>query len=146
MQADEALRLPCVATSFRKTNRALTRAYEAALGAHGMSLAQFSLLSTLARHGELPLSRLAEREVMDRSTLSRALGPLERAGWVSVRDLTARSRQVMLTPQGKQALVAARRAWGEVQRALVARIGTDNWRKLAPWLPEIADYAIDGTG
>lgn len=141
MQSSGSDRHPCVATTVRKANRALTRLYESALAQHGLSLAQYSLLDTLARAKELPLARLAEREMLDRSSLTRALVPLERDGLVGVSDGPGRSRVARLTEEGTARIKAARKSWAVTQGAMVSRIGIKNWEALAPWLSQISTQA-----
>ncbi|NML92406.1 MarR family transcriptional regulator [Novosphingobium sp. TW-4] len=138
MQRTGSTKQPCVATTVRKANRALTRFYESALAPHGLSLAQYSLLDTLARAGELPLARLAERELLDRSSLTRALVPLERDGLVAVADGPARSRVATLTEAGTARIKAARKSWAMTQGTIVSKIGMRNWEALAVWLGQIA--------
>jgi len=67
---------PCACTALRKAGRAVSRAYDEALAAHGMSTAQFAILRHVARGAPLALSRLAEQLVMDRTSLYRAVAPL----------------------------------------------------------------------
>ncbi|WP_225204945.1 MarR family winged helix-turn-helix transcriptional regulator [Novosphingobium huizhouense] len=141
MQQKKTDKQPCVATTVRKANRALTRLYESALAEHGLSLAQYSLLDTLARAKALPLARLAERELLDRSSLTRALVPLERDGLVTVVDGPARSRVASLTDAGATRIKAARKSWTVTQATIIARIGPQNWAALAPWLGQIAEQA-----
>ena len=138
MQRTGSDKHPCVATTVRKANRALTRLYESALAQHGLSLAQYSLLDTLARAKELPLARLAERELLDRSSLTRAMVPLERDGLVEVTDGPGRSRVARLTDEGTARIKAARKSWAVTQGAMVDRIGLANWQALAPWLGRIS--------
>lgn len=64
----------------RRATRALTRAYDEALAPFGITVQQFAILRDIQRAGTIPLPRLAEGLVMDRTSLYRALPPLEREG------------------------------------------------------------------
>ena len=64
--------------------RSLTRVYDQALQPAGIRTSQFSILARLFEEGPLPLTHLAGRLAMDRTTLARDLRPLERRGFVSV--------------------------------------------------------------
>ncbi|MDH3474180.1 MAG: MarR family transcriptional regulator, partial [Rhodospirillales bacterium] len=64
----------------RRTARRLTQAYDQALRPSGLRLTQFSVLANLTRSGGLSITDLAELLAMERTTLTRNLRPLERAG------------------------------------------------------------------
>jgi DNA-binding MarR family transcriptional regulator len=69
---------------------------------------------------------------MDRTTLTRNLAPLERAGWV-VREADpgdARVRRVAITEAGRARLVEGREAWRRAQAMTLERIGAEPWRLL----------------
>jgi len=79
------------------------RAYDSALAGTGLTANQLAILRSLARTGPQPLSRLAEAMVMDRTSLYRALTPLQRAGQVSVDAAgVGRTRIARLTPEGRR--------------------------------------------
>ncbi len=63
---------------------------------------------------------IAELLGMDRTTLTAALKPLERRGFVTIRpDPTdRRSRLLTLTPQGKQQLARAMPIWERISEEL----------------------------
>jgi DNA-binding MarR family transcriptional regulator len=121
---------PCICTSLRKATRAVTRLYDEAMAEAGMTIVQFSVLRHLARHGDQPLSRLAELLVMDRTTLYRALGPIERHGWVAITEQDGRTKLATLSEAGRRALAEAEGAWERVQGRLLDRIGADHWAEL----------------
>ena len=80
----ESLSGPCACTTLRKAARAVGRVYDEALAGKGMTTAQFAILRHVWRGGSVPLSRLADSLVMDRTSLYRALAPVEAKGWVAV--------------------------------------------------------------
>src|SRR5262249_12684267 len=76
----------CPAIRVREASRLLTRAYDAALRPVGLQFSQLSILvavSVFGDHGGA-MGPLADRLAMDRTTLTRNLKPLERAGLVEV--------------------------------------------------------------
>src|SRR5690349_18366919 len=92
---------PCVCTALRKATRAVSRVYDEALEAAGLTTTQFAILRHVARAGTPPLSRLAEQLVMDRTSLYRTLEPMQRHGWVAIAPAPAgRAKLVSLTPEG----------------------------------------------
>lgn len=133
--------LPCACTALRKTSRALTRLYDAALAPFGMTIQQFSVLRNIARADSIALSRLADVLVMDRTSLYRALTPLERSGWVVTHAGTGRTRIVQLTGEGHAALKAATPAWAAAQTRLIGEFGDQKWQDVSTGLHDLADLA-----
>jgi DNA-binding MarR family transcriptional regulator len=130
--------LPCACTSLRKGGRALSRLYDDALDPSGLRVTQYSLLATLARAGSLSLTALADELVMDRTTLSRNLLPLERAGLVHVAPGTDRRlRFAQLTPVGQERLEAARPLWRAAQDQVTEAFGRE---RLAALLTEVSAF------
>ncbi len=74
----------CTCANLRKAARAVTQVYDQALRPTGLKATQFTMLATLSNRGDLPLSRLAEALVMDRTTLTRNLKPLVGKGLVRI--------------------------------------------------------------
>ena len=107
-----------------------------------LTVNQFSILRRISRAGELPLSRLAERLVMDRTTLYRALEPMERAGWVVIEPAPpGRSRVVRLTPEGERRMAAGTPAWEAAQTRLIDAFGVQRWQALHAELRELTFLA-----
>jgi DNA-binding MarR family transcriptional regulator len=127
----------CVCGSLRKASRAVTRMYDEVMEETGMTIMQFSILRNLARNGETPLMRLAKALVMERTTLYRALAPIERRGWVGFGDGEGRAKTVFLTEQGRAALEQAGPAWRLAQKNLLDGMGVANWRALEAGLARL---------
>ena len=117
----------CLATNARVAARALTRAYDAALRPHRLRITQFSVLVAAAlTQGRATITEIAEALGLDRSSLSRALDPLERDDLVRLGPETRhRARHVHLTDLGRARLDAAVPAWAAVQAETADALGTD---------------------
>lgn len=115
----------CYATALRRADRALNRVYDHALRGANLTTPQFSLLSLLDRAPrDLALSELADAQAMDRTTLSRNLTPLARAGYITVATGRDRRRRVArLTPAGRDALQRARPLWQQAQERIARERG-----------------------
>ena len=88
----------CSCAGLRRASRAVTQSFDAVLRPSGLRTTQLSLLVALAKLGRVPVSRLAEALVMDRTTLTRNLRPLEKASWIRVVEgPDLRRRAVILT-------------------------------------------------
>jgi DNA-binding MarR family transcriptional regulator len=131
----------CACTALRKASRAVTRMYDDALSDSGMSIVQFSILRNLSRHGELSLMQLADLLVMERTTLYRALTPLERQGWVLVAEGQGRAKTAVLTRQGGRALLAATGGWESAQRKILDEFGLKDWMTLEGSLARLVSAA-----
>jgi hypothetical protein len=62
----------------RKATRAVSRMYDDVLRDTGLNITQFSLLRLIRTEKELSVSTLGRYTVMDRTTIIRALAPLQR--------------------------------------------------------------------
>jgi DNA-binding MarR family transcriptional regulator len=134
--------LACAGTTLRSAARAVSRGYDAALHDGDLTVTQFAILRRVARAGEIPLSRLAERMVMDRTTLYRALVPMTREGWLRIEPAPhGRTRVVRLTPAGEQRLTDSTGAWESAQTRLVESFGVERWQALHAELRDLTHLA-----
>jgi DNA-binding MarR family transcriptional regulator len=121
----------CACTALRKAARALTRHYDEHLAPFGLSIAQFAVLRHIARGQPIALSTLAEQLAMDRTTLYRALRPIEASGWIRTEAAPrGHVRLARLTDAGANVMHAAEPAWEASQAALQAGLGDDGWARL----------------
>lgn len=109
----------CAHFAIKRATRALTRLYDEALAPTGLTIEQFTLLVAASIAGGATVTALAERLVMDRTTLSRNLRTLQRQGVVALRADPAdrRARTVTVTPTGERLLGDAHPRWEAAQRA-----------------------------
>lgn len=83
--------------------RAMTRRYDAQLQRFGVSVVQFSVLMVLRQGRDEPVSRMAERIAMDRTTLIRNLELLTRKGLVAAAPARkGNGRNFTLTQDGRR--------------------------------------------
>src|SRR3974390_2920138 len=74
----------CLCLHVQRAARALARHFDDALRPIGLTSGQFSLLMSLNRPAPPTMKDVASLLVMDRTTLTAALKPLERNGWITV--------------------------------------------------------------
>ncbi|MBI3860499.1 MAG: winged helix-turn-helix transcriptional regulator [Planctomycetia bacterium] len=130
---------PCVCTTVRRASRILARAFDACLESAGLNVTQLAVLRAIQRHPGEPLSRVAQDLCMDRTSLYRAVTPMQRDGWVRVSTgADARSRAAKLTSRGCHVLEAADPTWGRLQTDIVERFGRDKWALLIAELERLA--------
>lgn len=124
----------------------MTRLYDDALAPAGMTVQQFATLRNIERAGTIEVSRLADALVMDRTSLYRALTPLERNGWIVRGQGHARIRTATLTPAGSAAVTNATPAWETAQSRVLDVFGRDNWRAASWTLAALADVGRAARG
>jgi DNA-binding MarR family transcriptional regulator len=117
--------LPCTGARARRLTRRLTSFYEQHLRAIGLKLGQYSLLMHLSEEPQ-SMTELAARLEMDRTTLTRSLGPLLDRAWVkTIAGADARQRLFALSEEGLLFRLQARQHWEQAQLALEAQLGRD---------------------
>ena len=130
----------CACAQLRKTARALTQYYDDALRPSGLKVTQFSVLRILAGQGPTTMTALADRMDLDRTTLTRNLGPLKREGLVeTVPGQDSRSRLVRLTRKGQENLAGAEALWRDTQRHIIGSLGPGNAMKIFGDLAVMSD-------
>jgi DNA-binding MarR family transcriptional regulator len=111
----------------RSAARHVTQLYDQLLAPVGLHVTQFSILAKLNRLGPMTINVLAGEMLMDRTTLSRNILPLERDGLVTIKVSSAdcRAKVLRLTRSGEKRLQAAREAWAKAQARFETRIGAN---------------------
>jgi DNA-binding MarR family transcriptional regulator len=109
----------CISANLRKTERIVTRHYDAYLAESGISAVQLPILAIIAAADEPTFRLLAAQLDLDRSTLSRNLALLAGRRLVKIAPSSGpKPGRVSLTAKGKAALRVAHRCWTQAQRAL----------------------------
>jgi DNA-binding MarR family transcriptional regulator len=127
----------CACYDLRRATRAVSRMYDDFLRDAGLNITQFSLLRVIRREKELSISTLGRYLVMDRTSITRALIPLERDGLIHSRPgADKRIRIISVTNKGRKLVEDAEPKWCEAQEALIDTIGEDRWRALSTVLRE----------
>jgi DNA-binding MarR family transcriptional regulator len=116
----------CNCLAVRQAARRVTQLYDTHLGPLGLRATQYSVLSHLRTLGPLSINALAAEMVMDRTTLGRAVRPLQRDGLVSVGPgQDGRTRVLTLSAAGHAKYDVARPAWRAAQDAFETAYGRD---------------------
>jgi len=129
----------CMNFGLRKVSRLVGGLYDQTLRPSGLRGTQLNLLVALALVERATVKQLAATLVVDRTTLSRNLGPLERAGLVrSVPGRDGRARPLELTDLGVDRLATALEYWQQAQARLIEVLGPERSNGLAKRLKESA--------
>ena len=110
----------CLCLHVQRAARGLARRFDDAFRPVNLTNGQFSLLMSLNRPQPPGMGPVAELLGMDRTTLTAALKPLERRGFITIRPDPSdrRSRLLTLTAQGKQQLARAMPIWERISEEL----------------------------
>src|SRR5712672_3962082 len=121
----------CACFDLRRATRAISRMYDDFLRDAGLNITQFALLRLIRTERELSISTLGRYMVMDRTSITRALAPLERDGLIHSRPgADKRIRIVSVTNKGRKLVEDAEPKWRQAQEALMQTIGEDRWRAM----------------
>ncbi len=132
----------CTCFHLRKASRSVTQMFAGYMQPSGLEPTQFGLLTILAQGGSLSINQLADRLVMDRTTLTRNLKPVERQGLVKVvPGEDRRMRIVTLTARGRAKLEEALPLWRAAQKEIIKRLGGKRWSALISELSATVDAA-----
>src|SRR5262245_65178399 len=132
------VKLECAGGGLRRASRAISRFYGAAFAPLDLTGTQFSLLVAVNLGGPIPLSRLAEFLVLDRTSLYRAVKPLVRRRCVRILPgRTGRERTAALTEAGRRLLHEALPVWKKTQERFVGALGSETWVALNSALRQV---------
>jgi DNA-binding MarR family transcriptional regulator len=122
----------CLCLHVQRAARALARRFDEALRPLGLTNGQFSLMMSLNRPEPAAMGPVATLLAIDQTTLTAALKPLERRGWVSIlpNPKDRRARLLSLTPSGKAVLAAAVPIWKVTHAEVEARLPDGNAERL----------------
>lgn len=132
----------CACHKVRMAARAVTRAYDDALRPAGLRATQFAVLVAVALDGAMSITALAKVMGMDRSTLTRNLGPLGKEGLIAVGlEGWHRSRTLEITKKGRSRLREAMPLWERAQKTLKENLGDANWAGIHRGLDQLIHAA-----
>jgi DNA-binding MarR family transcriptional regulator len=138
----------CNCLALRQAARHVSQFYDQFLAEAGLRTSQFSILAKLRRLGPLSINALAKQMVMDRTTLGRAMLPLERDGLIAIVRGRAdrRSKELQLTEAGLARLREAAKGWAKAQAQFETVFGGQRASELRALLHAVSasDLAADG--
>jgi DNA-binding MarR family transcriptional regulator len=108
----------CLCLHVQRAARALARRFDDAMRPLDLTNGQFSLMMALNRPKPPAMTEVAALLVVDRTTLTAALKPLERRGLlrVTIDPADRRSRLMTLTQKGRRLLARAVPVWERTHR------------------------------
>ena len=135
----------CACANLRKAVRAVSQLYDDAFRPIGLRATQFGLLGATGMLGPLTINRLAEAIVMDRTTLTRNLRPLEKQGLLGIRSgKDRREREVSITRRGQVVLAKGYPLWKKAQGKVIKGLGQERVNRLLKDLSAVVNVAQQG--
>ena len=132
----------CVSFNLRRTARAISRLYDACLAPSGLRSTQFTILMALHNAGPLPLTKLADSLVAERTTLTRNIALLERKGLLRTENgQDRREHRIAITDEGRTMLEAALPHWEEAQEVMEVGLGRERLERLMTDLADLVETA-----
>lgn len=130
----------CACFNLRKASRAITQIYDEIISRAGLRSTQFTLLMAIKAMGPVPVKRLAKTIMMDRTTLSRNLRPLEKRRLVTISPgVDRRERNLALTEEGHKLLNRAYPLWKEAQKMVSEHLGEERLNRLLSELSAVSE-------
>jgi DNA-binding MarR family transcriptional regulator len=117
----------CNCFASRQAARYLTRLYERHLTPVALTSTQFTILLLIDEQPDIAMRELSEAMVMDRTSLVRALKPMQRDGLIDIAASVADARQnvMSLTSAGRVRLAQALPLWQQAQHEFEGEFGRE---------------------
>ena len=130
----------CTCFNLRKATRTVTRLFDEVMQPTGLRATQFTLLAAISSTGTIAIRQLSKVLVMDRTTLTRNLKPLETGRLVKiVLGEDRRTRTLTLTDKGRKTLEKSFPFWRQAQSRVIERLTLRRWKELLKHLNSTVD-------
>ena len=125
----------CIAVRVRLINRVITALYDESLRPHGVRVSQGNILVVVAKRGGARPAEVCRMLRIEKSTLSRDVELMKRAGWLESEPPDGgRNQTLRVTPEGLKLLEKVQPAWEKAQaeaRSLIGDAGADALHQIA---------------
>jgi DNA-binding MarR family transcriptional regulator len=114
----------CPAFNIRAASRVITQLFDEILKPTGLQITQFAVLVGVISLDSPSINQLAKGLVMDRTTLTRNLKPLEKEGLIKITSGDdKRNHFVKITPKGKSAMEKTLPYWEKARTVVSEEFG-----------------------
>ena len=126
----------CHCFALRQAARFASALYDRHLAKANLTISQFGIMTTIRANPGIAIHELAERQVMERTSLVRAIQPLKREGWVAQLPAADNPRKLLLslTEAGARHYMQAYAHWLVAQQTFEARVGAQRAATLSDTL------------
>ena len=120
----EELPVLCPVFNIRAAARLFTQLFDDTLKPSGLQITQFSVLVGIGIEGNPTINQLAKTLVMDRTTLTRGLKPLESLGYIKLKKGEhKRTSAIELTQEGIAAMNKTLPYWKKARAVVAEKFG-----------------------
>jgi len=115
-----------IAYLFGRLDHLLNRQLGKAVAPYGITVAQYTALSVLRRHGQMSNAQLAERSMVSPQSANGIIKSMQHKGWVQRESASTHGRiiHLCLTPAGHDLLAQCDCAVARVERSMLASLST----------------------
>jgi len=118
----------CACFNVRKSARVITKHYDDALQSLELKPTQFTILAVLSSVDTITVTDLADYMILDRTTLTRNLRPLEKQGMIKTgAGEDRRTRMISLSKKGLNKLEMAIPLWKQAQKDITKYMGSNRF-------------------
>jgi DNA-binding MarR family transcriptional regulator len=137
--------LPCTCATLRRATRALTLLYDEAIRPTGLRSTQFTILQALSLTGPVNQKQLGHILAIDSTSLTRALQPMLRQGWIERhRGEDRRQWSFTLSNSGKALFRRALPRWNRLQTRLEHQLGSELWSRITHTANDLTSSLLQG--
>lgn len=128
----------CHCINLRRAANAVSQYYDRIMQPAGLTVNQYSILSSIHKIEPCSVTDLAEKTRLDRTTLVRNLKPMFAAEWImDEANPGNRRNRLRITEKGLERIQAGKQCWQTAQDSLQQRIGGENLAALTDALLEL---------
>jgi len=132
---------PCLALSIRRADRIVSQAYNDRLSALGIRSTQFSVLRVIDVMQKASAKDLQTHLSMEQPTVSRALKPLIRDGYILASEgKNKKEKWLTLTMSGKALFEQCLIPWQQAQEDLAQHLGLENTQAIHELSRQIVNF------
>ena len=129
----------CTCFNLRRVSRVITQCFDAELRKYGIRVTQTPILSALQARSGWSMAGLSDWLGMERTTLVRNLGPLQREGLIKTSGSGRGGRvELAITAKGRAAFSEMLPGWRSAQQKVVATLGEKRWSAMLGDLEQAA--------
>ncbi len=116
----------CIAARIRVMDRAVSSIYNKAVRPHGLKITQMNIIVTVAAFGPMEVKPLCRVLNMDSSTMSRALTPIGKKGYLKIEPSgQGKNLIISVTNEGLNLLQRAYPDWKEAEKKAANLLGQE---------------------
>jgi DNA-binding MarR family transcriptional regulator len=125
--------------ALRQASRFISQIYGRHLATVGLTTTQYSILDRLNRLGDMTMQQLSVAMVLDRTSIVRAIRPMQRDGLLETRKDGGRELTIVLTKPGAELRQKAYPLWVIAQSEFEERFGSERMKALRRELFDLTD-------